>query len=100
MILDATLSNSKASAAAMWRIRDSTLELGRTFPYASRIGFDVSLPIDRMDEYAKRVRARIKAFDARTFAIILGHVADGNLHLELHHGAHAWQARGFRKACL
>lgn len=85
MILDATLSNSKASAAAMWRIRDSTLELGRTFLYASRIGFDVSLPIDRMDEYAKVVRARIKAIDARTFAIVFGHVADGNLHLELHH---------------
>ncbi|SDD37682.1 FAD/FMN-containing dehydrogenase [Bradyrhizobium brasilense] len=84
-ILDATLSTSRASAAAVWRIRDSTLELGRTFPYASRIGFDVSLPIERMDEYAKVVRARIKAIDARAFAIVFGHAGDGNLHLELHH---------------
>lgn len=85
MILDATLSTSKASAAAMWRIRDSTLELGRTFPYVSRIGFDVSLPIDRMDEYEKAVGLRIKAIDSRAFAIVFGHAGDGNLHLEVHH---------------
>ncbi|MHB0791323.1 FAD-binding oxidoreductase [Bradyrhizobium sp. 5.13L] len=85
IIIDATVSTSKTSAAAMWRIRDSTLELGRTFPYSSRIGFDVSLPIDRMDEYANVVHARIKVIDARTFAIVFGHVGDGNLHLELHH---------------
>ncbi|UWU83069.1 FAD-binding oxidoreductase [Bradyrhizobium yuanmingense] len=85
MIIDATVSNSKASAAAMWRIRDSTLELSRSFPYGSRIGFDVSLPICRMDEYAKMVRTRIKAIDVQAFAIVFGHAADGNLHLEVHH---------------
>ncbi|WP_439367446.1 FAD-binding oxidoreductase [Bradyrhizobium sp. DASA03005] len=85
LILDATLSSSKTSAAAIWRIRDSTLELGRTFPYASRIGFDVSVPIGRMDEYANAIGARIKAIDVRAFTIVFGHVGDGNLHLELHH---------------
>ncbi|MGY4408118.1 FAD-binding oxidoreductase [Bradyrhizobium sp. USDA 3315] len=85
VILEATLSNSKASASAIWRIRDSSLELGRTFPYASRIGFDVSLRIDCMDEYAKAIDARIKAIDAGAFAMVFGHVGDGNLHLDLHH---------------
>ena len=33
LILDATLSTSNASAAAMWRIRNSSVELGRSFPY-------------------------------------------------------------------
>ena len=32
LILDATLSTSNASAAAIWRIRDSSVELGRSFP--------------------------------------------------------------------
>ncbi|WFU62532.1 FAD-binding oxidoreductase [Bradyrhizobium brasilense] len=85
VVLDATISTSKASAAAMWGIRDSTLELSRTFPYASRIGFDVSLPIDRMNEYVNAIGARTKAIDVRAFAIVFGHVGDGNLHLELHH---------------
>ena len=33
LILDATLSTSNASAAAIWRIRNSSVELGRSFPY-------------------------------------------------------------------
>ncbi|MCK1679379.1 hypothetical protein IVA87_07880 [Bradyrhizobium sp. 147] len=85
VVLDATIAPSKASAAAMWGIRDSTLELGRTFPYASRIGFDVSLPIDRMNAYVNAIRTRIKVIDVQAFAIVFGHVGDGNLHLEVHH---------------
>ncbi|MCA1510361.1 hypothetical protein I6F31_05095 [Bradyrhizobium sp. NBAIM01] len=68
-------------------------------PYAARIGFEVSLPNERMDEYAKLVRARIKAIDARTFAIILGHGADGNLRLELHHEHTPDRREDFEKAC-
>ncbi|QQN65473.1 FAD-binding oxidoreductase [Bradyrhizobium diazoefficiens] len=85
MILDAALSNSNASAAAMWLIRDSGSALVRTFPYAERISFDVSLAIDRMDEFEKAVGARIKAIDADAFTIVFGHAGDGNLHIDLHH---------------
>ena len=85
MILDATLSTSNASAAAIWRIRDSSVELGRSFPYAARIGFDVSLAIDRMEEYADTIDARIRAVDPHAFAVVFGHAGDGNLHIGLHH---------------
>ena len=85
MILDATLSTSNASAAAIWRIRDSSVELGRTFPYAARLGFDVSLAIDRMEEYADTIGARIRAIDPKAFAVVFGHAGDGNLHVGLHH---------------
>jgi len=85
MILDATLSTSNASAAAIWRIRDSSVELGRSFPYAARIGFDVSLAIDRMEEYADTIGARIRAIDPHAFAVVFGHAGDGNLHIGLHH---------------
>lgn len=85
MILDATLSTSNSSAAAMWRIRDSTSELDRSFPYAARIGFDISLAIDRTEEYVKVIGSRIKAVDAGAFVIVFGHVGDGNLHVVLHH---------------
>ncbi len=85
LILDATLSTSNASAAAIWRIRDSSVELGRSFPYAARMGFDVSLAIDRMEEYADTLDARVKAIDPQAFTIVMGHVGDGNLHPSLYH---------------
>lgn len=85
LILDATMSTSNASAAAIWRIRDSSVELGRTFPYAARLGFDVSLAIDRMEDYAAEVERRIKQLDPGAFAVVFGHAGDGNLHLGVHH---------------
>lgn len=84
-ILDATISTSNASAAAIWRIRDSSVELGRTFPYAARISFDVSLAIDRMEEYAGAIGARIRQIDPGAFAVVFGHAGDGNLHIGVHH---------------
>jgi len=85
MILDATLSTSNASAEAIWRIRDCSLELARTFPYPARIALDVSIAIDRMDQYVKTIVPRIKEIDPGAFAIVFGHAGDGNLHIELHH---------------
>jgi FAD/FMN-containing dehydrogenase len=85
MILDATMSTSNASAAAIWRIRDSSVELGRSFPYAARLGFDLSLAIDRMEDFAQTIDARIKQLDPKAFTIVFGHAGDGNLHLNVHH---------------
>src|SRR6185436_9441209 len=76
LLLDATISTSNASAAAIWRIRDSSVELGRTFPYAARLGFDVSLAIDRMEDYVGTIGARIKQVDPAAFAIAFGHAGD------------------------
>ncbi|MGY3582504.1 FAD/FMN-containing dehydrogenase [Bradyrhizobium sp. USDA 4341] len=85
MILDATLSSSDASAAAIWRIRDSSFELAHTFPYPACVGLDVSIAITRMDEYVKAIVARTKIIDPDAFAIVFGHAGDGNLHVSLHH---------------
>ena len=85
LLIDATLSTSRASAAAIWRIRDSSVELGRTFGVGARVGLDVSLAIDRMEQYALTVRSRIKQLDPNAFAIIMGHAGDGNLHVTVHH---------------
>jgi FAD/FMN-containing dehydrogenase len=85
LILDATLSSSNASVAAIWRIRDSSVELGRSFPFAARMGFDVSVAIDMMEEYADTLDARVKAIDPQAFTIVMGHVGDGNLHPSVYH---------------
>jgi len=85
LLIDATISTSRASAAAIWRIRDSSVELGRAFGATARVGLDVSLAIDRMEEYALTVRSRIKQLDPNAFEIIMGHAGDGNLHVTVHH---------------
>jgi len=85
LLIDATISTSRASAAAIWRIRDSSVELGRTYGVGARVGLDVSLAVDRMEDYALTVRSRIKEIDPNAFAVILGHVGDGNLHVSVYH---------------
>src|SRR6185369_10997622 len=70
---------------AIWRIRDSSVELGRSFPYTARMGFDVSLAIDRMEEYADTLDARVKAIDPQAFTVVMGHAGDGNLHPSVYH---------------
>ncbi len=55
------------------------------FPYAARMGFDVSLAIDRMEDYANTIASRIRAIDPQAFAVVFGHAGDGNLHIGVHH---------------
>lgn len=83
LILDATISTSNASAAALWRIRDSSVEVGRTL--APRAGFDVSLAIDKMEDYALALDKALKRDDGASFAVVFGHAGDGNLHVTVHY---------------
>lgn len=83
IILDATISTSNASAAAIWRIRDSSVELSRAL--SPRVGFDISLAIDRMEDFAHRIAADLRKFDNEAFSVVYGHLGDGNLHVVVHH---------------
>ena len=80
IILDATIASSGAAAAAIWRIRDSSVELGRALG-SGRVGFDISLAIDKMEEFAGAVDAGMKKLDKDAYAIVFGHIGDGNLHV-------------------
>jgi FAD/FMN-containing dehydrogenase len=80
VILDATISSSGAAAAAIWKIRDSSVELSRALgPHG--VGFDISIAIDRMEAFADTVKARMKTIDKDAYAIVFGHAGDGNLHV-------------------
>jgi FAD/FMN-containing dehydrogenase len=80
VILDATIASSGAAAAAIWKIRDSSVELGRALGPAG-VGFDVSLAIDRMEAFAKTINDGLKRIDKDAYAIVFGHAGDGNLHV-------------------
>jgi FAD/FMN-containing dehydrogenase len=79
IILDATIASSGAAAAAIWRIRDSSVELGRAL--GPRVGFDVSVAIDRMEAFAVAIDKGLKTIDNEARAIVFGHAGDGNLHV-------------------
>jgi len=81
IILDATIASSGAAAAAIWKIRDSSVELGRAIG-PNGVGFDISLAIDKMEAFADTIKRELKAkIDKDAYAIVFGHAGDGNLHV-------------------
>src|SRR5450432_978476 len=79
IITDATIASSGAAAAAIWRIRDSSVEVGRAT--APSVGSDISLAIDQMEPFTIAIEKAIKKFDKDAIMTVLGHVGDGNLHV-------------------
>jgi FAD/FMN-containing dehydrogenase len=80
IILDATIASSGAAAAAIWKIRDSSVELSRA-QGPGGVGFDISLAIDAMEAFAKAIDKALKQIDKDAYAIVFGHAGDGNLHV-------------------
>lgn len=76
--LDAVLAQSQAQAKALWSIREATAE----FPARLQpINFDVSLPVERIGEFAERCVAALSARWPQHRTLRFGHLGDGNLHL-------------------
>jgi FAD/FMN-containing dehydrogenase len=80
IILDATIASSGAAAAAIWKIRDSSVELSRA-QGPGGVGFDISLAIDAMEAFANALDKALKQIDKDAYAIVFGHAGDGNLHV-------------------
>src|SRR3954462_14570846 len=79
IITDATIASSGAAAAAIWRVRDSSVEVGRVT--APSVGSDISLAIDQMEPFTTAIEKAIKKVDKDAIMTVLGHVGDGNLHV-------------------
>jgi FAD/FMN-containing dehydrogenase len=72
------LAQSLAEAAQLWAIRDAAGEAAMAVrPWA---GFDVSLPLARMESWARDIHAGMHAM-GYTRLQTYGHLGDGNLHL-------------------
>ena len=63
----------------IWGLRDSVVQFQRSFD--PQVGFDVSLPIGRMQEFVDSCRAALVARYPATRALWFGHIADSNLHI-------------------
>lgn len=80
LISDAIVPKSEAERKSLWDIRENFEAILEKDPYYL---YDVSLPIKDMPEYVSRVKAALQDQFAGASCYVLGHVADGNLHLFL-----------------
>jgi FAD/FMN-containing dehydrogenase len=75
IIVDAVIPKSEAERRALWDIREDFEVILPGYLY------DVSLPIREMDAYIQQVMHSVQEKWPNSACYVLGHVADGNLHL-------------------
>ena len=78
LVADVVLSNSLREFNALWAIRDGLNDY--LFSLGSMEGFDISVPLSRMQNFIAGAGAAIQALDPEATTFIFGHLGDGNLH--------------------
>jgi FAD/FMN-containing dehydrogenase len=78
LIVDAVMPKSESESRTFWEIRENFEDILVPEPVYL---YDVSLPIRDMDAYVEKVRANVAARWTDGQCYVIGHVADGNLHL-------------------
>jgi len=77
--LDALIARSEADRANFWHLREETWAVERQKP--GGLWFDVSVPLQRIDDYMNGLRARLDSIDKGLGLYVMGHLGDGNLHV-------------------
>ena len=78
VIIDAVIPKSESERHLVWQIREDFEAILEQKPYYL---YDVSLPIRDMPRYVAEVNKGLAAAFNKGQCYVLGHVADGNLHL-------------------
>jgi FAD/FMN-containing dehydrogenase len=79
VMADAVLAKSDAERRKLWSVREAPAEYPRLLP--GHIGFDVSIPLDRMAAAVAELQPMLPARFPGAFGLFFGHVADSNLHI-------------------
>lgn len=79
LILDAVVAKSEGERKSLWALRESVYEYDRHF--GKGVAFDVSIPLDRMNDAITAFRQQIPAAFSGVTWVAFGHLADSNLHL-------------------
>lgn len=80
-ILDATIAENKAQAAAFWHMRHSMSEAMR--PEGAQAKYDVSAPVASVPAFLKDADAAVEALCPGARIIAFGHMGDGNIHYDV-----------------
>jgi FAD/FMN-containing dehydrogenase len=82
LISNAVVASSEDQRGRLWRVREDSEQIERQ--HHLTFGYDVSLPVGEMEEYAADVFSGVEYhFGAEARCWIYGHLADGNLHVNV-----------------
>ena len=78
VVAEAMLAQNDAQRRSMWRLREDW-QIDRERPGA--LWYDVSVPLAEVPGYLRALEQRIAAHDPSLGLAVIGHLADGNLHV-------------------
>jgi FAD/FMN-containing dehydrogenase len=76
--LDAAFAQNETQRAHFWRVREDWA-VDRERP--GGLWYDISVPLSRLSTYVDDVIERLQEHDAQLDLYLIGHLADGNLHV-------------------
>jgi FAD/FMN-containing dehydrogenase len=79
-LVDCVLPKNAAEERDLWRVREDWA-VDRMYP--GGVWYDVSVPINRLAHYLDDLNLRLARHDADLHVYIVGHLADGNIHLTI-----------------
>lgn len=81
-VLDAVIAGSTTQRRAMWARREAAGEIG--FAVKPCVDTDISLPVDRVDDFLRRMEARLPVVAPGAHDLTVAHLGDGNLHYSIY----------------
>jgi FAD/FMN-containing dehydrogenase len=78
LISDAAVAQSDSDRRAFWALRDDVMQV---VVGGMPVVFDISLPLDAMEQYVEALGRDLKAGIGEHRLWIFGHLGDGNLHV-------------------
>lgn len=83
-MIDCVVATSAKQRADIWRIREESFVVDNTVAHCQ--WFDISVPLDRIDETVASIETRLKRVDPGIGIWVMGHLGDGNLHYTIGNG--------------
>ncbi len=84
-VVDAVVATEPAARSELWRLREAHTEAVNAL--GAEIGrphkLDVTLPAARIPEFVERVRGVVASIAPTARLVLFGHLADGNLHVNV-----------------
>lgn len=77
---DAVIAQNEAQRITFWRVREDWA-VDRERP--GGLWYDVSVPLSKIAQYVQRVTEQITRHDSSLSVYVIGHLADGNLHVTI-----------------
>lgn len=84
LLIDCMLPKNAAEERDLWRVREDWA-VDRKYP--GGLWYDVSVPIDRLTRYLCDFESRLSGHDPHLSVYLVGHLADGNVHLTINSAA-------------